>query len=106
MTDHGPVAAEITGGILPPTTYPLLPGALSALWFALQLRPLGRVQWERFERYLTGPGADRFVAEHLTGIGPLSLQVLLPDGMHHLRLGWTGADAPGADTPDTSGAAR
>ncbi|MEV7781878.1 hypothetical protein [Kitasatospora sp. NPDC088351] len=93
MRDNRLVTAEITG-IMPPTTYFLLPKALSSLWFSLQFRPLGRPQWEWFERYLTGPSAERFIVEHLNHTGPLSLPVILPESAHHLRIRWT---VPGVD---------
>ncbi|MFI6843304.1 hypothetical protein ACIBJD_01355 [Kitasatospora sp. NPDC050467] len=89
MNDDRLVTAEITGGIMPPATYTLLPKALDALWFALQFRPLRRPQWMWFERYLTGPAAERVVAEYLNYSGPLSLPVILPEGVHHLRVHWT-----------------
>ncbi|MEU6232322.1 hypothetical protein [Kitasatospora sp. NPDC047058] len=82
------VTVEITG-IMPPTTHPLLGAALDSLWAALQFHPLGRPQWQWFERYLTGPSADRFVAEYLDRTGPLSLPVILPESAHHLRIHWT-----------------
>ncbi|MEU6235109.1 hypothetical protein [Kitasatospora sp. NPDC047058] len=84
------IAAEITGGIKAPTTYALLPEDLDALWTALRFRPLSRPQWLRFERYLTGPCAERFVAEYLNRNGSLSLPVILPEGVHQLRVHWTG----------------
>ncbi|MER5351000.1 hypothetical protein ABT093_11770 [Kitasatospora sp. NPDC002551] len=42
MKDDQPVTVEITGGIVPPTTYVLLPKALTALWSALRFRPMSR----------------------------------------------------------------
>ncbi|WP_405359526.1 hypothetical protein OG535_10940 [Kitasatospora sp. NBC_00085] len=89
MRDDRLVTAGVTGGIMPPTTFPLLTSALDSLWFALQFRPLSRPQWLWFERYLTGPAAERVVAEHLNCTGPLSLPVILPEGVHHLRVHWT-----------------
>ncbi|GAA2833544.1 hypothetical protein RMN57_11190 [Kitasatospora sp. CM 4170] len=93
MREDRLVTAEITGGILLPTTYSLLPAALDSLWSALQFRPIGRPQWQWFERYLTGPSADRFVAEYLDRTGPLDLPVVLPEAVHHLRLHWTTPEA-------------
>ncbi|WP_406197492.1 hypothetical protein OH807_12170 [Kitasatospora sp. NBC_01560] len=92
MRDARSVTVEITG-IMPPTTHPLLLGALDALWAALQFRSLGRPQWQWFEYYLTGPGADRFVGDYLDRTGPLSLPVMLPEGVHHLRIQWAPAEA-------------
>ncbi|MEV8322758.1 hypothetical protein [Kitasatospora sp. NPDC056731] len=89
MNEDRLVTAEITGGLMPPTIYALLPKALDALWRSLQFQPMSRSQWLWFERYLTGPSADRFVAGYLTSAGPLDLPVVLPDSLHHLRLGWT-----------------
>ncbi|MBP0450383.1 hypothetical protein J5Y04_12570 [Kitasatospora sp. RG8] len=86
------VTAEITG-IMPPTTYPILPEALDSLWSALRFHPLRRPQWAWFERYLTGPCAERVVAEHLNYIGPLCLPVVLPGGVQHLRIHWTETEA-------------
>ncbi|MER7754111.1 hypothetical protein [Kitasatospora sp. NPDC097643] len=83
------VTAEITGGLMPPTIYSLLPKALDALWFSLQFQPISRPQWLWFERYLTGPSADRFVADYRTTADPLDLPVVLPSFLHHLRLHWT-----------------
>ncbi|WP_405363117.1 hypothetical protein OG535_36650 [Kitasatospora sp. NBC_00085] len=88
MRDDRLVTVEITGGVMPPTTFPLLPRALDSLWSALQFRPLSRPQWLWFERYLTGPCAERVVAEYLNYTGPLSLPVILPEGVHHLRIDW------------------
>ncbi|WP_395296634.1 hypothetical protein ACF9IK_26705 [Kitasatospora hibisci] len=93
MREDRLVTAEITGGILPPTTYALLPEALDSLWGALRFRPIGRPQWQWFERYLTGPSADRFVAGYLDRTGPLDLPVVLPGAVHHLRLRWTAPEA-------------
>ncbi|MFF1908022.1 hypothetical protein [Kitasatospora sp. NPDC058218] len=92
-SDDRLVTAEVTG-IMPPTTYLLLPKALSSLWCALRILPLSRTRWLWFERYLTGPCAERFLAEHLDGTGPVSLPVVLPESLHHLRVRWT---TPGSD---------
>ncbi|GAA1405571.1 hypothetical protein GCM10009639_52680 [Kitasatospora putterlickiae] len=92
MKEDRLVTVEITGGIMPPTTYVLLPKALTALWSALRFRPVSRPQWEWFERCLTGPCSERLVREHLDGTGPLSLPVILPDSVHHLRVRWAGSD--------------
>ncbi|MFJ4096111.1 hypothetical protein ACIPYS_31385 [Kitasatospora sp. NPDC089913] len=82
------VTAEITG-LMAPTTYLLLPKALDSLWAALRFRPMSRPQWEWFERFLTGPCAERIVREYLDRTGPLSLPVILPDRVHHLCVRWT-----------------
>ncbi|MFB7470390.1 hypothetical protein [Kitasatospora sp. NPDC056184] len=88
------VTVEITGGILPPTTYVLLPKALAALWTALRFRPMSRPQWEWFERYLTGPCSERLVREYLDSTGPLSLPVILPGSVHQLCVRWAVSDWP------------
>ncbi|MFB7617557.1 hypothetical protein [Kitasatospora sp. NPDC056181] len=75
-----------------PIAYLLLPADLDVLWSALRFRPLRRPQWQWFEHYLTGPAAERVVAERLNYNRPLSLPVVLPEGVHHLRIHWT---APG-----------
>ncbi|MBP0449203.1 hypothetical protein J5Y04_06530 [Kitasatospora sp. RG8] len=71
-----------------PIAYLLLPVALDVLWSALRFRPLRRPQWQWFERYLTGPAAERVVAERLNCTGPLSLPVALPEGVHQLHIQW------------------
>ncbi|MFG2821714.1 hypothetical protein ACGFX4_20065 [Kitasatospora sp. NPDC048365] len=73
-------------GITEPATFSRLPEALSALWAALRVLPLGWTQYEAY-RYFFGEGSAERVKTFLDRDGQLSLSFQLEGRAHavHVR---------------------
>ncbi|WP_344468550.1 hypothetical protein [Kitasatospora kazusensis] len=61
------------GGVTGPATFSRLPDALAALWSSLRPLPLGVVQYDAYEYFLTRPDAAERVAEFIKRDGELKL---------------------------------
>ncbi|WP_441250100.1 hypothetical protein [Kitasatospora sp. McL0602] len=67
--------------ITAPATFSHLPDALTALWEALRVLPLGWTQYDAY-RYFFGPGAVERVEAFLDRNGELTLSFAMA-GRHH-----------------------
>ncbi|MGE7434087.1 hypothetical protein [Kitasatospora sp. NPDC001175] len=84
-TDNLPVVVEIEG-ITAPATFTRLPDALTAVWDALKLLPLGTLQADAFRYFLTRPDAAERTTEFLRRDGRLDLSFTLHGRTHAVRL--------------------
>ncbi|GAA1186382.1 hypothetical protein F4556_003312 [Kitasatospora gansuensis] len=69
-------------GITEPATFKHLPDALAALWESLRVLPLGAVQADAYQYFLTRPDAVERVTEFLTRDGRLDLSFALVGWSH------------------------
>ena len=89
----GPVTVEIEG-VTEPATFTRLPDALGALWASLRPLPLGAVQYDAYQYFLTRPDAAERVAEFLQRDGELNLSFAMSGTSHAVRVR-PAAPAPG-----------
>ena len=81
----GPFTVEVEG-VTGPATFTHLPDALAALWTTLRALPLGAVQADAYEYFLTRPEAAERVAEFLQRDGQLTLSFAIGGHLHAVRL--------------------
>ncbi|MDH6579828.1 hypothetical protein [Kitasatospora sp. MAP5-34] len=89
----GPFTVEIEG-VTDPAVFARLPDALAALWTTLRALPLGAVQADAYEYFLTRPNAAQRVAEFFERDGQLTLSFAMGGRSHAV---WVSPAAPGPD---------
>ena len=82
---EGAVTVEIVG-VTEPATFTRLPDALVALWSSMRPLPLGAVQHDAYEYFLTRPDAAECVAEFLERDGELQLSFAMGGTSHAVRV--------------------
>ncbi|MFD9125590.1 hypothetical protein [Kitasatospora sp. NPDC059571] len=97
----GPVVVEIED-VTAEAVFARLPDALAAVWQALRALPLGAVQADAFEYFLTRPDAVRAVARFLRRDGELSLTFTLEGRPHAVRIRPADGAAPAAGALERS----
>lgn len=79
------VTVEIEG-VTAPATFSHLPAALAALWESIRALPLGVVQHDAYQYFLTRPDAAEHVNQFIERDGELNLSFAMDGHSHAVRV--------------------